>query len=200
MPTSWKAGLRKHWIAVTLYLMLSLFFLGAAIDSARTYSSVVGAQDRVVLANAFHEEAVLANGTILTSFKIDLVNPTEYDFEVASVTWYVKVYNESNGPSPYIQLGRDYTGPTEGMEVPASALTTLDFQAFVSDPITLMRLQGFINYSKTQGTTYTLYNLPYTYELSFRAFMKEFKHDYFREQYLNDLVMVDLFYSSREAT
>ena len=193
------AGIKKHWVFVTLYVVLSLFFLGAAVGSALTYSSVVKVQEQVVLGSTTHSEEVLQNGTLFISFSIDVVNPSRFDIQVNSVSWYVKVYNGTEPHRYAMQLAEDYIGSTEGKEIASKSTGTLYFTAYVTDPVILSALNGFINYSASGGTVYTLAALPFVHEFDMIGYLAGFEHNYLRERYLNDLVRIELRYSSEDA-
>lgn len=187
---------RERWFSVALYAMFSAFFLVAGIFSASTYVNVVGAQDRVLLEHASFGAEELADGSLEIRFSIDLVNPSRYDLAMQSVAWEAFVVNGTSGPGWYIPVASDYIGPTAFVEVPSKDRKTFEYVAVVSDAGTLAKLRGFIDYSSGQGEDYTLGTLPYTHEFYVVAWIGDFKHDYLREMYLNDLVKIQLEYSS----
>jgi hypothetical protein len=118
---------------------------------------------------------------------------------VYTLSWYAKLENASNPDEKVIPVGEDYVGPTQYLEVPAR--TTLNYTLWfeVDDPATLSKLFGFINYSQGLGQSYTLETLPYMHDFSIMLMIGEFEHEYLREAYLNNLVTVNLTYSSEEA-
>ena len=66
----------------------------------------------------------------------------------------------------------------------------------VSDRGVISKILGFINFSRSQGVDYTLESVPYLHEFALIATLDDYKHDYLREIYLNDLVTVELTYAS----
>jgi len=199
MTEATAARIKKHWIFATLYVLLSLFFLVAAAESALTYSSVVNVQEQIVLGRTTHSEEVLPNGTLLINFSIEVVNPSRFDIKVNSVSWYVKVYNGTEPHRYGIQIAADYIGSTEGKEIASTSTDTLYFTAHVTDPYVLSKLNEFINYSASKGIVYTLATAPFVHEFDMIGYLAEFEHNYLRESYLNDLVKIDLKYSSEGA-
>jgi hypothetical protein len=199
MTEAMAARIKKHWVFVTLYVLLSLFFLVAATESALTYSSVVNAQEQVALGRTTHSEDVLPNGTLLISFSMEVVNPSRFDINVDSVSWYVKVYNGTEPHRYGMQIAVDYIGSTEGREIASTSTDTLYFTAHVTDSNILSSLNEFINYSASKGIVYTLATVPFVHEFDMIGHLAEFEHNYLRERYLNDLVKIDLRYSSEGA-
>lgn len=185
---------RKRWFSVTLYSLFSVFFLAAGVMSASTYVRVVGAQDQVVLENASFGVEELGDGTLEVRFSIDLVNPSGYDLWMQAVVWEAFIINGTSGPGWYIPVASDYIGPTAYVEVPARESMTFEFSEMVSDPDTLARLTWLAD--NAPGTDHTLETLPYTHEFYVVAWVGDFKHDYLREMYLNDIVRIEREYSS----
>jgi hypothetical protein len=189
---------RKHWITVGMYVVFSLFFLTACIVSANTYGAVAQAQRDVVLESPVEAADIVSHGDLNVSFSIQLHNPSKYTLHVYTLSWYAKLVNASSPSGSVIPVGEDYSGPTHYLEVPAKTTLTYTFWSVVSDPETMEKLNGFINYSKSLGTDYTLETLPYEHSFSIIAMIGDFQHDYVREGYLNDLVTVELGYSTQE--
>ena len=189
---------KRHWVTVTMYIVLSLFFTGACIVSANTYGAIAQAQRDVVLQNPQHDAEIVQHGNLNVSFSIQLVNPSRYTLHIYTLSWYSTLVNSSSPTDRAIQVGEDYVGPTQYLEVPAKTTFNFTFWSIVSDPVILAKLVGFINYSKGLGQTYTLETLSYTHEFSIMLFIGEFEHEYIRERYLNELVTVRLGYSSEE--
>lgn len=190
---------KKHWVTVTLYLVFSLFFVGACLVSANTYSAIAQAQRDISLQNPEFDAEIVQKGHLNVSFNVQLYNPSRYTLHVYTLSWYAKLVNASNTDAPVIPVGEDYVGPTQYLKVPAK--TTLNYTLWyeVSDPATLAKLFGFVNYSQGLGQSYTLETLPYIHDFSIMLTIGEFEHEYLREGYLNDLVTVNLTYSSEEA-
>ncbi|MCU0852999.1 MAG: hypothetical protein MUC90_07110 [Thermoplasmata archaeon] len=189
---------KKHWITVGMYIVFSLFFLSACIVSANTYGGVAQAQRDIVLESPVESADIVPHGDVNVSFSIQLHNPSRYTLHVYTLSWYAKLVNASSTSDRVIPVGEDYSGPTHYLEVPARTTLTYTFWNVVSDPETMEKLNGFINYSKSLGTDYTLETLPYEHSFSIIAMIGDFQHDYVREGYLNDLVTVELGYSTQE--
>ncbi|HIJ17055.1 MAG TPA: hypothetical protein HA364_04680 [Thermoplasmata archaeon] len=191
---------KEHWFSVTLYALFSAFFLVAGVLSASTYVSVVSTQNKVLLENASFSADELENGSVEITFSIDLVNPSRYDLKMQSIVWEAFVTNGTSGTGWYIPVGSAYTGPTSYVEVPSGDTMTFSYSSLVSDPETLAKLNGLVNYSALEGEHLTLETLPYIHEFYTVAWMGDFKHDYLREMYLNEIVKVQLEYSSEAVT
>lgn len=187
---------RERWFSVTLYALFSAFFLVAGVVSTSTYVNVVGAQYEVALEDASFSAEDLGDGALEVRFSIDLVNPSRYALAIQSLVWEAIVINGTSGPGWYIPVADDYIGPTAYVEVAPMDTMTFEFAVVVDDPLTLSRLQGFIDYSAGQGQEYTLETLPITHEFYVVAWVGDFKHDYLREMYLNEMVRIELEYSS----
>lgn len=190
-------SIRQHWFSVTLYVLLSVFFLVASVLSASTYVSVVSALDKIDLGEASYSASELDNGTLVISFSIDLENPSRYDIDMYTINWEVTLPNGTSGPGWLISVTSVYMGPGQASVVPSGETVTFDYVSFVSDPGTLSKLDGFVNYSNGLGEDYTLETLPYVHEFDAIGWLGDFSHDYLREFYLNDMVKVSLSYNSR---
>ena len=190
--------IKKHWVTVTMYVVLSLFFTGACIVSTNTYGAIAQAQRDIALQSPQYDAEIVQHGNLNISFSIQLVNPSRYTLHVYTLSWYSTLVNSSNPTDRVIPVGEDYIGPTKYLEVPSRTTFNLTFWTIVSDPAIMAKLFGFVNYSKGLGQNYTLETLPYIHEFSIMLFMGEFEHEYDREGYLNDLVTVELTYSSTE--
>jgi len=190
--------LRNHWFSTSMYLAFFLFFLVAGIVSALTYGTVVRVQEQVGLESASYDAQLLDNGSVEIAFSITLSNPSRYTLHLSTTTWTVRVVNITGEDRRSITLATEYIGPTIGLTVPARSDRTFDFATIVSDPSLLSELQGFINYSSSLGHHYTLSTIPYEHEFAAIAWIGEFRHDYVREGYLNDLVTIDERYVSGE--
>ena len=187
---------REHWVTVVLYLLFSVFFLVCSVISAGTYSAVVKTQRDVDLEHPSHSVSILPNGSLELDFSIELSNPSRYELHSQSMSWYATLENGTTGPGRIITLGTAYSGPTSGLRVLPKSEKNFTFSSVVSDPAVIAKLNGYINYSAASGHTYTLTTLPYIYDFSFIGTIGEFKNDYLREDYLNQLVTVEVTYSS----
>jgi len=190
---------KKQWVTATLYLVFSLFFVVACMVSANTYSAIAEAQRDISLQNPGFDAEIVRKGHLNVSFNVQLNNPSRYTLHVYTLSWYAKLENSSSPDEKVIPVGEDYFGPTQYLEIPAK--TTLNYTLWfeVDDPATLAKLFGFINYSHALGQSYTLETLPYTHDFSIMLIIGEFEHEYVREGYLNELVTINLTYSSEEA-
>lgn len=189
---------KRHWVTATMYLVFSMFFLGACMVSANTYGAIAQAQRDISIEDPARAAVIVEHGNLNLSFSIQLHNPSRYTLHVYTQSWYVTLHNQSGTSSGTIPLGEDYVGPTRYLEVPAKSTVNYTFWSVVSDRDTLAKLFGFINYSRGTGVDYTLETLPYQHEFSVMLFIGEFDHEYLREGYLNSLVTVNLTYSSAE--
>lgn len=187
---------REHWFSVTLYAVFSAFFLVAGILSALTYSAVVQAHNQIHLAAPSSDATLLEDGSLEIRFEITLSNPTDYRLQINSASWTVYLDNSTAQGGTRLTLDIDYIGPTVGLRVDAGDELPFVYQTVVSDPSLLESLRGFVNYSASVGTTYTLETIPYVNEVVVLAWIGDFEHDYIREDYLNDLVRVEERYSS----
>ncbi|MGQ9587230.1 MAG: hypothetical protein ACUVT7_02455 [Thermoplasmata archaeon] len=187
---------KEHWVTGTLYVLFSLFFLWACLVSANTYGAIAQAQRDVCLQNADFDAEIVTKGHLNISFAVQLNNPSRYELHVYALSWYAKLENLSSQNSQVIPVGEKYVGPTQYLEVPAKTTVNYSMWSIVSDPETLSKLFGFINYSKGLGEDYTLETLPYVHDFSIMLMIGSFEHEYLREGYLNDLVTVRLTYSS----
>ena len=189
---------KKHWVTVTLYIVLSLFFLGACLVSMNTYGAIAEAQQDIRLQNPYYDAEIVQHGNLNVSFSVEVANPSRYTLHIYTLSWYATLVNSSSTTDRITSIGEDYVGPTKYFEIPAKTTVNLTYWSIVSDPTVFSKLFGFINYSAGLGQSYTLETLPYTHVFSVMAFIGEFEHEYTREGYLNDLVTVMLTYSSTE--
>jgi len=189
-------GVGEHWVTAILYALFSVFFLVFSVVSASTYSAVVKTQRDVELVGPSHSVSILPNGSLELGFSVQLSNPSRYILHTQTMSWYVTLENGSTGPDSVIPLGSTYSGPTSGLRVLAKSEKNFSFSSLVSDPAVIAKLNGFINYSASSGNMYTLTTLPYIYQFAFIGTIGEFKNDYLREDYLNELVTVEVTYSS----
>jgi hypothetical protein len=189
---------KKHWVSVTLYIVLSLFFLGACLVSTNTYGGIAQAQRDIALLNPQYDAHATVEGGVNISFTVQLYNPSRFTLHVYTLAWYTALVNMSSTTERTIPLGEDYVGPTRYVEVPAKTTVNYSFWAVVDDPAKLAKLTGFINYMRGLGEDYTLETLPYHHEFATTMYIGGFNHDYLRERYLNSLVTVSLDYSSPE--
>ncbi len=189
-------GVRKRAVSITLYIAFSAMFIGSSALATSTYSDVVKTQGDVKLTGADMEAQVLANGSLKLTFSISVHNPSRYTLHIQSISWFVYLVNGTIGPEHLTTLSTDYIGPTLGFTVSKTSDGQFTFQGIVSDRATISNIQGFVNYSRSQGHDYTMGSVPYVHEFAFVATIDEYKHDYLREMYLNDLVTVNLSYSS----
>jgi len=189
-------SVKRHWFSVMLYSIFAVFFLVASLISAATYVSVVDAQERIELVRPSHSASLLSNGTLFVSFSIDIVNPTRHDVSLYMMNWEVEVVNGTSGPGWLIPVTGEYKGPGTSPLVPARSEMTFDYESYVSDPVTLSKLNGYVNYTNGLGGSIDLETVPYTYTLTCLGWLGDFEHEYLREFYLNDLVRINLMYSS----
>jgi hypothetical protein len=188
--------LRKHWFTVTLCVAFSLFFLVSGIVSSMTYSSVVRVQTEDKLESPSYSASLLSNGSLRITFNITLANPSRYSLHLSTVVWSVMVQNFSAGSNRLIPIDTAYAGPTAFITVPAKDERIFSYDIVVLDPGTLTDLRGFVNYSAQTGHSYTLETIPYYHQFEASAWIGEFGHDYLRESYLNDMIMIVLGYNS----
>lgn len=193
---SLKRSVKRHWFSVMLYCLFAVFFIVASLISAATYVSVVDAQESIELVRPSHSASPLSNGTLLVSFSIDLVNPTRYDLSLYTVNWEVVVFNGTSGPGWIIPVTGDYRGAGTSPMVPARSEITISYDSYVSDPATLSKLNGYVNYTNSLGGSMDIETLPYIYKLTCLGWLDDFEHEYLREFYLNDLVKISLMYNS----
>lgn len=189
---------KNHWMSVAIYLVFSLFFLGACLVSVNTYGSIAQAQRDIALTDPLSGADDIPHGDVNVSFSIQLHNPSRYTLHIYTLSWYARLVNASSEDNRLIKVGEDYAGPTHNLIVPAKTAVNYTFWSIVSDPVIIEKLNGFINYSKGLGIDYTLETLPYEHSFSVILMIGEFEHNYDREGYLNDLVTVELRYSSVE--
>jgi hypothetical protein len=189
---SWKI-LKEHWGVISLYLALSVFFLAGGLWSALMYGSVVKAQTTVVLENPVEGVTLLPNGSVELTFSIDAVNPTQFRLNIISLDWSVYLTNSTSRTEPVISLAHVYAG-SAGANVSSKKTQTYSYVAFVSNPGTLSKIRGFLNYSAAEGHPYTLESAPYIHEFRFLAWIDDFTHNYDTEEYLNELVRIDTRY------
>lgn len=190
-------SLRRHWFSVILYAAFSMFFLAASLISAATYVRVVDAHERIQLDNVSEAATLLPNGTLLITFSVDIVNPSRYDLSLYTVNWEAVVVNGTGGPGWVIPVGSDYRGSGSSPVVPARSEMAFDYSSYVTAPVTLSRLKGYVNYSNGQGGSMTLDTVPYVHGFTAYGWLGDFTHDYLREFYLNDLARIALDYDSR---
>ncbi len=189
---------RGHWVTVTLYVVMSLFFLGACLVSMNTYGAIAQAQHDIRLENPHYDAEIVRHGHLNISFSVQLVNPSRYTLHVNTFSWYASISNSSSPTDRVIPVAEEYVGPTQYVEIEPKTTLNLTYWTIVSDPALLSKLFGFINYSLGQVESYTLETLPYVHEFTASMVIGEFEHDYVRERYLNFLVTAELRYSSTE--
>jgi hypothetical protein len=182
-----------------MYVVFSLFFLGACLVSMSTYGGVAQAQRDIALKGPHYDAVATEDGGVNISFTVQLYNPSRYSLHVYTLAWYTALVNMSSTTERNIPLGEDYVGPTQYAVVAPKTTVNYSFWAVVSDASKLAKLNGFINFMHIQGENYTLETLPYHHQFSTTMFLGEFQHEYLRERYLNDLVTVRLDYSSEGA-
>ncbi len=177
-------------VVFVLSLVFSLVFLAWSTVSAITYSRVNIAQQQIVLESPERIANVMPNGSLFIGFKVNVSNPSGYTVHVTSMNWYSEVLNGSSG----IPLVSNYSSTAEevGTVLPKTTVSFTFGWYVTGGP--LERLLGFINYSASKGTHYTLLTAPYAHSFEFIGHLDDFKHDYLREEYLNGLVTIDLEY------
>ncbi len=192
--------LRERWFVGTLSILASLFFTAALVFSAATYVSVMDAKQRVELRDAVEDAVVLQNGSIEISLTIDLVNPSGQTLTMSSISWNVKVVNESESGTAYIPLLLEYGVAPEYSTLGAHETLGLEFSAVISSPEKISNLEGFIDYWQSRGQPMTIETIPYLHDFRMIGWMGDYQHDYqyYKETYLNDLVRVDKRYLGGE--
>lgn len=188
----------RKWLGVNrtvivLTLAYSVLFLVFSVISAVTYSKVTLADQQIVAENPQHIALVLENGTLFIGFKIRVSNPSPYSIHVTSINWYSEIKNTSGNPS-VIPLASNYTAENVGIIVEAGADSDISLGWYVTGEL-LDKVNGYIAYWDARGANYTLTTAPYAHSFEFRGWLDDFKHDYFRENYLNGLVTIDLTYT-----
>ena len=189
-------SIRQHWMVAILYALFSVFFLVCSVISAGTYSAVVKTQRDVTLIHPARNVSVLPNGSLEVTFSIELANPSRYVLHTQTMSWYAQLENDTTGLDRIIILGSAYAGPTSGLRVLPESVKNFSFSSVVSDHAVIAKLNGYVNYSAAQGRSYNLTTLPYVFLFDFIGTIGEFKNDYLREDYLNDLVTVEVAYPS----
>lgn len=192
-------GIGKHGVPVALCALFSAFFIGSSVVATSSYSNVIKAQTEIRLAGADANAQVLANGSVKLTFSISVVNPSAYTLHIQSISWFVYLVNDTGATRKLTTLSTDYTGPTVGVTVSKRSSGQFDFQGFVSNRAVVAQIEGFVNYSRSLGHDYTVESVPYDHEFAFIASLGDYEHDYVQEKYLNDLVTVELSYSSEAA-
>jgi len=192
----WIKGIR---VALVLTLILALVFLSFSVLSAMTYSQVIVAQQKIVLENPVRSASVLANGTVKIEFSVSIVNPSGYVIHVTTLSWHTQVDN-STGKPPVIPLANEYYSANSALTISAKETRKYVFDAYISDRSTLTALKGYVNFSNAQGHNITLSTAQYSHNFDIRGWLDGFKHDYFREEYLNQLVDIDLPYTYPEGS
>lgn len=183
-----------------MYLVMSLFFLVAALTSANTYSSLVKAQRDISLGDGIAGVTSLPNGSIAFTFSISLDNPSRYTLRTQTVSFYALIDNSTEVEADWIVLASYYAGPTAYVEVDPKSSKDFSFDLIASDPDDLADLDGYLRYKESIGEEVTVESAPYTYDLEVVAWIGEFRHDYLRENYLNDLVEISLGYTGGGAS
>ncbi len=193
------AELRKRWFVSMLSIASAIFFAGALIVSAYTYVNVMDANESVVLMNAVECAEILENGSLLVRIDIQLDNPSKLELNIFTISWTVTIQNRTDGVF-IIPIATVYNGTGGGFTIEKKSVETFTYQAIVSDPAKLASIDGFINYSKTQGYDYTFGTVPYMHDFRVTGWIADFPHDYqtYKEIYLNDMVRIDLSYLDGE--
>jgi len=190
----WMKGTR---VALALTLILTLVFLSFSILSAMSYSQVIVAQQKIVLENPVRSASVLANGTLKIEFSVGVVNPSGYAIHITTLSWYTQIDNSSGTP-PVIPLATQYYSANSALTISAKETRKYVFETYITDRSTLTALKGYVNFSNAHGHTITLATAEYSHNFDIRGWLDDFKHDYFREEYLNELVDIDLPYAYPE--
>ncbi|HEX9907096.1 MAG TPA: hypothetical protein VGB78_01335 [Thermoplasmata archaeon] len=190
--------IRDNWLSLAFFAAVSLTFLAFSVVSAYTYSNVVQAQTTIVLENPAQTATLLENGTLEVSFSMDLNNPSDYVLYATTVSWYAEL-DTYNGQLRTVIVGEDYSASGRETRIEADSVTALEFIDYLSpveDPEKYTQLTNFINYTAGQGEDYTLETLPYRHELTVVLRIDDFRNDFLRDFYLNQLVTVELYYNS----
>jgi hypothetical protein len=185
--------LRKRWFVASLSVAAAFFFAIALVFSAANYVSVMDAKQRVELTDAVEGVEVLENGSLKISLSVTLVNPSRQYITISSISWNVKVVNGSDTGVSYIPVLSQYGVSPEYSEVESRSEMEFVYAEVVSDPEKIARLQGFVDYSSSQGVDLTLETAPYLHDFRVVGWLGDYPHDYqySREFYLNDMVRID---------
>jgi len=191
--------IKGTWVALAVTLIFALVFLSFSILSAMTYSQVVVAQQKIVLENPVRSASVLTNGTVKIEFSVSVVNPSGYVIHITTLSWYTHIEN-STGTPRIITLANELFSENSALTISAKETKNYVFDAYISDRSVLTALKGYVNFSNAQGHDITLATAPYSHSFDIRGWLDDFKHDYFREEYLNQLVDIDLPYTYPEVS
>ena len=192
-----KDDLRNRWFVTGLSVAAALFFAGALVFSAATYIGVMDARKNIKLASAVETVELLSNGSLLVSLSIELENPSNEVLQITKVVWSVTIQNLTDSGLWWISVARGYADMAENVVVDSHETRLYQFSEVISDPELLSELRGFINYSASEGTEYTLETIPYNHYFEFVAWLGDYEHDYAYsdELYLNDMVKIERRYS-----
>lgn len=191
--------IKGTWKGLALTLVFTLVFLSFSILSAVTYSQVIVAQQRIALENPVRSASVLPNGTLKIEFSVSVVNPSRYVIHISTLSWYTQIENSTAIP-PIIPLANELFSENSALTISAKETKAFVFDAYISDRTTLTALKGFVNFSSSHGSGFTLATAPYAHSFDIRGWLDDYKHDYFREEYLNQLVEIELLYVYPEVT
>lgn len=189
--------IRETRVALVLSIALALVFLSFSVLSAITYSRVIVAQQEIALENPVRSATVLTNGTLKIEFRVSVVNPSGYAIHITTLSWYTQIDNSTGNP-PIIPLASQLYSANSALTISAKETKDYVFDAYISDPRMLTDLKGYVNFSNAQGHQLTLETAPYAHSFDIRGWLDDFKHDYFREEYLNQLVDIELLYTYPE--
>lgn len=174
-------------------------FLAFTAQSAVTYSKVIVAQQRIVLEDPVRTASILPNGTLKIEFSVSVANPSDYAIHIWTLSWYTEVDNSTGSP-PVIPVATQFYSEGYGLTIPAKETKHYVFDAYVTDRGTIRALNGYLNHTGAQGSDASLERIPYGHSFDIRGWLDGFKHDYFKEEYLNQLVQVELRYTYPEVT
>jgi hypothetical protein len=189
---------RRHWFVTTLCVATAMTFSVALIASSVNYVRVVDAREGAVLADAVESAEVLSNGSLRVGISIEFRNPSKYDISISTVSWTVKIDLSGTGDAPFLPVARAYKGTTELLILDAGETMELEYEAIVSEPGLLSRIEAYINASAEAGNDYTLETIPYIHDFRLTGWIGDFRHDYqySGELYLNDMVRIERAYYS----
>lgn len=179
-------------VAFLLTVVLSILFLSFSVASAVTYSKVTLAQQEIALEDPQQIVDVKQNGTLFVGFSVKVANPSEFDIRISSINWYSLIRNGTD--ADVIYLASNYTAENVGLRVEARSDADITLGWYVTGT-DRAEVNGFINYSASIGQDYTLLTVPYSHSFEFNGWLGDFKHDYYRENYLNGMVRIDLTYT-----
>jgi hypothetical protein len=191
---------KKHWFVTMLCILSALVFVGALVMSSVTYVEVIDAREGVTLAAAQESAEVTPEGSLKIGVSIELRNPSVFELDLYSVSWSVVLDISDLGGVPNLPLANVYQGSGEALNVAAGETRVFEFETEISDEAALSALVEYVSYWNSHGEDYTLETIPYAHDFRVVLWLGDFSHNYqySGEQYLNDMVRIDLTYSEGE--